>query len=392
MIKKWIDITKNRVILDAYIIRRHLHNFKNAMNPRNLKKINIPKIELPKFKRKEKEENKQIQEKPLEKLEKPKQEQKQKKINLASIIPTKNGKKMDYKDMVQGSKEFVKESIRKARLHTKNFRNEEVRLVIRHLTNRMRVQGFVSKDDIEKICVNLNEEQYEVVFSILAKRHIEFRDGKLQYSQDYVGDREKRIQAILELISKTDPYVMSSDNIHIAKLYHESLVASNFPEQVQHGWIEGLLNQEGNMDFVINIRPTEVRSTILYMERKQKSLEDEMYQLTKLGRKDENLAKQIFVMKKRIKQVQKQEINLYSLSLYIINKSIDPDEVRKASRKTIQAMISKGIECKYATHYQGSTFRSSIPIGVDFLKGREIAVQSKALANAFIFRKVGGLK
>lgn len=390
MAKKWIEATKNRFVFDMHIVKRYCHNLKNAVDPRNIRKINIPKIniKLPKIKKGKLSKGKQEVAKTSVK-EEPKQDKKQdkkpKKMQLKNILKKKNGKKIDYKQM-------VKESLRKAKLHTKHFRNEEVRLVVRHLTNRMRVHGNVSQKDIEKICVNLNEDQQEVVFDILAKRHIEFRDHKLQYSKDYVGDREKRMHALLALISKKDPYVESSDNIHMTKLYNESLVASNFPEQVQPGWIENLLEQDKNMDFVVNIRPTEVRSTILYMERKQKSLEDEMYQLTKLGRKDETLAKKIEFMKKRIKQLQKQETVLHSLSIYIINKSIDPDELRKASKKTIQTMMAKGIECKYATHYQGSTFRSSIPIGVDFLKGREIAVQSKVLADAFIFRKVEGLK
>ncbi len=379
--KKLIEVTKSRFLFDLHIMKKHCKNFVSSF--KSEKKNVIAQEEIGGEEEdgigSEKvgvDEGKDIGENVVE--------------NAKNDVIVEENKKQDVK--IMDYKDKLKKSVRKATLHTKFFRDEEVKLVIKHLTNRMRVNGFVSEEDIDKICVNLDQEKREVVFDILSKRHIEYSDKRLQYSKYYTDNKEKRMQELLSLISIKESVIQSSDYVYVSKLYHEALVASNFPEQIKPGWIETLLQFDGNMDFVVNIGPTEVQSVVLYLERKQNALEDEMYQLTKLGRKDIDLKSKIEFIRDRIKQLKKQEIQLHSLSLYIINKGIDPDEVRRSSKRTIQRMMAEGIECKYATHYQGRTFRSSIPVGVDFLKGREIVVPSKVLKDAFIFKKVEGLE
>jgi hypothetical protein len=390
-IKKLIAVTKNRFLYDMHIIGRHCRNFIKVIKPRKpsfkLKKTPNEKQKVV-SKGNEEASASVIEEKPNQKMKPMKA--------LNSIQSVKNTEPSRlYKEETQEKisyKDRLKDSFRKAKLHTKHFRDEEVKLVIKHLTNRMRVESFVSRVDIDKICVNLNQEKKEVVFDVLAKRHMEFINEELHYSQDFIADKENRMQALLSLIAKTEPPVQNSDNIYLAKLYHEGLVASNFPEQIKPGWLNPILQNDNNMDFVVNIMPMEVQSIVLYLVRKQNALEEEMYQLTKLGRKDPSLKERIKLIEERIVQLKRQEINLHSFSLCMVNKSIDPDEVRRASRRTIQTMMAEGIECKYATHYQSATLRSSIPIGVDFLKGREISVPTKVLKDAFIFKKIEGLE
>ena len=329
--KKLIEVTKNRFLFDLHIMKKHCKNFVSSF--RSEKKNVIAQEWVGDEKEKkidEKEDvdegNENIGEHLVEKEDLGVPDKK-----------TEENKKQDVK--IMDYKDKFKKSVRKATLHTKFFRDEEVKLVIKHLTNRMRVNGFVSEEDIDKICVNLDQEKREVVFDILSKRHIEYIDKKLQYSKYYADNKEKRMQELLNLISIKELVIQSSDYVYVSKLYHEALVASNFPEQIKPGWIETLLQFDGNMDFVVNIGPTEVQSVVLYLERKQNALEDEMYQLTKLGRKDIDLKSKIEFVQERIKQLKKQEVKLHSLSLYIVNKGIDPDEVRRSSKRTIQRSI-----------------------------------------------------
>ena len=251
--KKLIEVTKSRFLFDLHIMKKHCKNFVSSF--KSEKKNVIAQEEIGGEEEdgigSEKvgvDEGKDIGENVVE--------------NAKNDVIVEENKKQDVK--IMDYKDKLKKSVRKATLHTKFFRDEEVKLVIKHLTNRMRVNGFVSEEDIDKICVNLDQEKREVVFDILSKRHIEYSDKRLQYSKYYTDNKEKRMQELLSLISIKESVIQSSDYVYVSKLYHEALVASNFPEQIKPGWIETLLQFDGNMDFVVNIGPTEVQSVVLY--------------------------------------------------------------------------------------------------------------------------------
>ncbi len=282
------------------------------------------------------------------------------------------------------SKGFVEKTLKQL----KNINNKEVKLVTKHLINRLNLGGEVSLEDVEKICINLNEEEKEVVFDNLQNKNIELQENSLKYNEKFVSENEKRLNEIRRIFTQQSIIKITQNNIQFNQQFNEGIVASGFPEEIEKDWSGPLTTQKENYDFCINISPSSIRSIELYINQKIREIEEKIHFATSKGKKDSKHEKEIENLKEQLTKITKNKTKLFNFSAYLNCKGLTEEETTELSRKMISLNSTKGIDCKTATHYHKEILKNTIPVGIDFIKGREMIMPSEVLKKEFPFKKV----
>ncbi|MBN2111662.1 hypothetical protein JW707_01045 [Candidatus Woesearchaeota archaeon] len=265
--------------------------------------------------------------------------------------------------------------------------NSEIDFAAIELANLVKIKGVVLPVEIKQVCRGMSEKQIDKVVRKLKRFKIERVNGMIKYSKEVVGDEEMREKELREHVTQKEAPGITSDMIRIGTRFYEGIVATGFPEVVKSDWINRLLKENENFDFSIFILPESLRNLEIYMQDQLKVVESELYTFTQKNVSNPELEKRKSEILEKLENIAKGKYALFRLSLYALSKGVSEKETKAISNKIMSYMHSDGIEGKYATNYQKQIFSSIMPLGKDFLGGRQIIANSTTIAMSFPFRK-----
>ncbi len=256
------------------------------------------------------------------------------------------------------------------------------------LANLVKIKGVVMPAEVEYVCSGMSEKDSAKVISKLKKHKIEKVNGMLQYSKKVIGDAEMRDNELKGHLTKIEYPTVTSDMMKIGTRFYEGIVATGFPEVASKAdWLNRLLGEKVNMDFSFFITPEPLRNLEIYLNGQLKQVETELYRFTQKNESSPELEKLKKQLQEKLENLAKGKYILYKLSLYVLSKGVNEEKTKALSNKIITFLHSDGIEGKYATNYQRQIFNSIMPLGTDFLGGRQIIANSTTIAMSFPFRK-----
>jgi hypothetical protein len=242
--------------------------------------------------------------------------------------------------------------------------------------------------EIKHVCSGMSEKDAAKVIAKLKKHKIEKVNGMLQYSKKVIGDAEMRDNELKGHLTKVEYPNVTSDMMKIGTRFYEGIVATGFPEVASKpDWLNRLLGEKANMDFSFFITPEPLRNLEIYLNEQLKQVETELYRFTQKNESSPELEKLKKQLQEKLEKLAKGKYMLYKLSLYVLGKGVNEEKTKALSNKIITFLHSDGIEGKYATNYQRQIYNSIMPLGTDFLGGRQIIANSTTIAMSFPFRK-----
>lgn len=255
------------------------------------------------------------------------------------------------------------------------------------LANLVKIKGVVLPAEIKHVCNGMPEKDIEKVVRKLKRFKIELNNGMLQYSKEVVGDEEMREKELHGHVTKKAVPSITSDMMKIGTRFYEGIVATGFPEIAKSDLLNRLLKENENMDFSLFLVPEPWRNLELYLQDQLKVVESELYKFTKKNINSPELEKRKKEILEKLENLAKGKYILYKLSVYMLSKGVNEEETKSTSNKIISYLHSDGIEGKYATNYQKQIYSSIMPVGTDFLGGRQIIANSATISMSFPFRK-----
>ncbi len=255
------------------------------------------------------------------------------------------------------------------------------------LANLVKIRGIVTPAEIRAVCDGMTSNQISRVIRKLKRFKIVHQNGMIQYSRKVVGDAEMRENELKSSLTKREYPKITSDLLRLGTRFYEGIVATGFPEVSKYDWLNRLSSEMEGMDYSFFIVPEPTRNLEIYLQQQLKQVEGELYKLTQKNLTDSELEKSKKRIAEKLENIAKGKYILFKIGLYILNKGVTEEKTKLASSKTMSFLRSDGIEGKYATNYQKQIFDSIMPLGTDFLGGRQIIANSTTLSLAFPFRK-----
>lgn len=158
------------------------------------------------------------------------------------------------------------------------------------------------------------------------------------------------------------------DNVRINTNYYRTLFVSGYPRYVSANWLHPVLSFDHSQFVSMFIYPTESRVILEDLKRKIAEMEATIQVDMKRGKVvdptvqvalDDALALQA--------QLAKGAERFYQFSLYITVPAESLEELNRYSKEVESTLGSILLVCKHATLSQEDGFKSTLPMGVDFL-------------------------
>lgn len=262
----------------------------------------------------------------------------------------------------------------------------EVDNLVNIVADQLRIKKVMHIDDIEKYILSLDSiNKVEFYKRFQALPFVKKEEGMFAFAE---ADRRFDVQQEEEIFASTlkPEYVNTENNfIQIGDHFYRGLYTTGFPNEVRNNWLSKLAGEKGNMDFSIFINPTSIAESQIYLNDELKRVNIDLYSYNMKGIPAPTLDEKKRQLEQSIRDLSAGAYKHFKVSMYLTSKGTDIEKVETLAKNIKSSLSGEVIESEFADQYQEKLFKSTLPFGTNYLKGKENIIPGPALAASFPF-------
>lgn len=197
----------------------------------------------------------------------------------------------------------------------------------------------------------------------------------------------KGVRSVKDLFSPPSFDRSNEDHLKVGNKYVRSFIMNGFPANVSVGWLDQLLNYEGDMDTAIYVEPTDERTALDELTAKITQFEAQLQMEMQKGNirnitRLKNIVTQLYDQRERLEQNYE---NLFHIQIASNLYSNSLEELDKETQKLDNKL--KGRKMYHMPVYlrQDDGYKSALPFGKTYIPDKFRNFNSGALTACFPF-------
>jgi len=269
----------------------------------------------------------------------------------------------DKSVLFESYKEFVEESINENGVQNRNFY-----IIIKEKDN-LELQVNVCIDKLKSIGLGVKRLNNNQLLSLF--------DAKIK-------DVDKNVENIAHFLLAPEKVQFFSDYFIIENLFCKLIAVSGYPHSVEKGFLDRIISSGDKFDISIHIQPFPIDMMMIQLNRDLQKQQADLYVDSKKGILNPSLDIKFKSTRKILDDLQKGQQKLFDVSLYIMCKGKNKEEIELLSKKVKSELDSLMIQNKIPLFQMKDSYASMIPLAKDGLKMTR-NIHTKGLAAFFPF-------
>ena len=172
--------------------------------------------------------------------------------------------------------------------------------------------------------------------------------------------------------------------IRVNETYYKVVMGQGYPAEVEDGWLDRLISTRDNYDISLHIEPMSIESAKVLLHNQIIKEQADYTIATQKGNPNPSLANKLASTKILFDWLDKGEERLFNVSVYVMCKANNPEQLEYLADKCKADLNSVAIIPKIPYYRMAPAMLSVIPLGTDKLS-RKREFPTSALAATFPF-------
>ena len=275
-------------------------------------------------------------------------------INLDKHFHCLEQKTKLHPKLFQSYKDFTIKSIK-----TNNIKNRKFYIIIKE-TENLKIQTKVCQDKLNSLGLKVTKLNEKQLVNLFYDNIADKKEKQLQENQE--------IDNYLHFLLSPKKLIFNPDNIQTDDNYLKILTVTGYPNSVELNFLDKIISSGENYDISLHIEPFQIETTMLNLNRDLQKQQADLYADTKKGILNPSLEIKYKSTKKVLEDLQKGKQKLFNVSLYIMCKSKNKQELDLLTKKVKADLDGLMIQSSVPKFRSMEAYESMLPLGKDALK------------------------